>query len=104
MNKYKHISCPDIKKEIDKSIKKNGIKITKNKTIAMRDQSIKIKNRILSSNGKLVNIPSHIEMADEILDYLDELIKINRDKKISSILGERKIASFEDFLIIEGLF
>jgi hypothetical protein len=103
MKKYKHISS-EIKREIDKSIKKNGIKITKNKTIAMREQSLKMKNQILSRNGKLMNIPSHIEMADEILDYLDELVKINRDKKLSSILGERKIASFKDFLIIESLF
>lgn len=87
----------EIKDFVDESIKNLGLKIVLDKTLKMREESISIKNKILKSGGELLNIPSHIEMADEIIDYIGVLFRKEREEKIKKILSESRIYSFSEF-------
>jgi hypothetical protein len=61
------------------------IKDMKNALKKSRD----LKEDLINRNKDLLNVPSHIEMFEEIISYL-------RDKKIYSLF-ERRILKFKDF-------
>jgi ribonucleotide reductase beta subunit family protein with ferritin-like domain len=86
----------EIMNHIDKSIDKIGIEGTRIKTIEMLNQSLKIKKDLESKNLPLENIPSHIEMAQDILDYLNVKKSEKRDSIISSLL-ENRIMNFDTY-------
>ena len=51
----------------------------------------------LEEGGKELNLPI-TDSNKEVMDYLNDLLIKERDKKISSILGERKIYSFNQYI------
>lgn len=51
----------------------------------------------LQSGKELFNIKSS-DSDKEVLDYLNDLLIKERDQKLSSILGERKIYKFSEFI------
>ena len=72
---------PEMKNMIDKAVSILGIK----RVIYS-----------LQSGKELFNIKSS-DSDKEVLDYLNDLLIKERDQKLSSILGERKIFSFSEF-------
>lgn len=72
---------PEMKNMIDKAVSILGIK----KVIYS-----------LEEGGKQLNLPV-IDSDKEVMDYLNDLLIKERDQKLSSILGERKICSFSEF-------
>lgn len=51
----------------------------------------------LEEGGKKINLP--LDDSDkEVMDYLNDLLIKERDQKLSSILGERKIFNFSEFI------
>jgi hypothetical protein len=89
----------EIMNHIDKSIDKIGIEATRIKTIDMLNQSLKIKKDLESRNIPLKNIPSHIEMANDILDYLNVKKSEKRDSIISSLF-ENRIMNFDTYSLL----
>jgi len=81
---------------IDKSIDKIGIEATRLKTIDMLNQSLELKKDLESRNVPLKNVPSHIEMAHDILDYLNVKKSEKRDSIISSLF-ENRIMNFDTY-------
>jgi hypothetical protein len=81
---------------IDKSIEKIGIEATRIKVIDMLNQSIEAKKDLESRNIPLKNIPSHIEMAHDILDYLNVKKSEKRDSIIDSLF-ENSIMNFDTY-------
>ena len=81
---------------IDKSIDKIGIEATRLKTIDMLNQSLELKKDLESRNVPLKNVPSHIEMAHDILDYLNVKKSEKRDSIIDSLF-ENRIMNFDTY-------
>ena len=86
-----------IKDYIDLTISKIGLKETKDKIKKGLEESKIMKINHLKSGKSLYNIPSHIEVQEEILNYIDELITKQRDEKLTKLLGESKVYSFSEF-------
>jgi hypothetical protein len=86
----------EVRSHIDKSIDLIGIEATKRATIDMLNQSLKLKKDLETKNRPLLNVPSHIEMAYEILDYLDVKKSEKRDNIISSLF-ENRIMDFDSY-------
>ena len=86
----------EIMSHIDKSIDKIGIEATRLKTIDMLNQSLELKKDLESRNVPLKNVPSHIEMAHDILDYLNVKKSEKRDSIISSLF-ENSIMNFDTY-------
>jgi hypothetical protein len=81
---------------IDKSIEKIGIEATRVKVVDMLNQSLEIKKDLEYRNMPLKNIPSHIEMAHDILDYLNVKKSEKRDSIIDSLF-ENRIMNFDTY-------
>jgi hypothetical protein len=75
----------EIKKLIDIQIEKIGLEATLSKTYEMLKESLSTKDYLIINNKELKNIPSHIEMAYEIIDYVKSEI---RDHKISILINQ----------------
>jgi ribonucleotide reductase beta subunit family protein with ferritin-like domain len=86
----------EIIEHIDKSIEKIGIEATRVKVVDMLNQSLEIKKDLESMNMPLKNIPSHIEMAHDILDYLNVKKSEKRDSIIDSLF-ENRIMNFDTY-------
>jgi hypothetical protein len=86
----------EIMNHIDKSIDSIGIEATRIKVFDMLNQSLEIKKDLESRNMPLKNIPSHIEMAHDILDYLNVKKSEKRDSIISSLFEDR-IMNFDTY-------
>lgn len=99
MSREDSIMWREIINHIDKSIDKIGIEATRIKTIDMLNQSLKIKKDLESRNIPLKNIPAHIEMANDILDYLNVKKSEKRDSVISSLF-ENRIMNFDTYSLL----
>jgi hypothetical protein len=86
----------EIMNHIDKSIDSIGIEATRVKVVDMLNQSLEIKKDLESRNMPLKNIPSHIEMAHDILDYLNVKKSEKRDSIIDSLF-ENSIMNFDTY-------
>jgi hypothetical protein len=86
----------EIMDHIDKSIDSIGIEATRIKVVDMLNQSLEIKKDLESRNMPLKNIPSHIEMAHDILDYLNVKKSEKRDSIIDSLF-ENRIMNFDTY-------
>lgn len=78
------------------SIDKIGIEATRLKTIDMLNQSLELKRDLESRKVSLKNVPQHIEMALDILKYLDLKKQERRNSRISSLF-ENQIMNFNTY-------
>jgi hypothetical protein len=79
----------EIKEYVDELLLTRSIEsVIKDMKSALK-KSRDLKEDLIKRNKDLLNVPSHIEMFEEIISYL-------RDKKISSLF-ERRILKFKDF-------
>lgn len=88
----------NLKKQVDSIISKLGIKKVKDNMLKALNSSEESKKRILKAGGNLKNIPSHIKAGNEIIEYLDDLLKKERDDKINMLLSEKRIIKFKEFI------
>lgn len=87
-----------IKNGIDKIISDKGIDGAKKSINDMLSKSLVIKSNFEKLGKPLLNIPSHIDLAYELLAYIDEVKIKMRDDRMSQLLGEnRKILNFKEF-------
>ncbi len=86
----------EIMDHIDKSIDSIGVEATRVKVVDMLNQSLEIKKDLEYRNMPLKNIPSHIEMAHDILDYLNVKKSEKRDSIIDSLF-ENRIMNFDTY-------
>jgi hypothetical protein len=81
-------------------IKQNGIDNSIKNTRKLLFESEERKKQHIKNNTPLYNIESHIKLCKNMLEYLDEVKVETRDKKLKSLLGEKKILNFNNFKLI----
>lgn len=86
----------DIKNKLLEILEEDGIKKTREKFQKALKDSILMRDQQLSKNKPLYNIPSHIRLAGEVLDFIAEYEMEQRDKKLKSLF-EKRILSFSMF-------
>ena len=86
----------DIKNKLLEILEEDGINKTREKFQKARKDSILMRDQQLSQNMPLYNIPSHIRLAGEVLDFIAEYEMEQRDKKLKSLF-ERRILLFKDY-------
>lgn len=88
----------EIKSGMDKIISDKGIDGAKKSITDMLSKSLSMKSNLEKQRKPLLNIPSHINLAYELLNYIDEVKIKMRDDRMSQLLGEnRKILNFKEF-------
>ena len=87
----------EIKSMVLKALKIYGVKRVRKVYLKSLDDSIKLKNKMLSQGSPLYNIPNHIELNNEILDFITEYEIEERDRKINSLI-EKRVLSFSTFI------
>lgn len=85
-----------IKDKVIEMLKLYGIKKTREKFQKALSDSILMRDQQLSQNKPVYNLPNHIRLAGEVLDFINEYEMEERDKKIKSLF-ERKILLFKDY-------
>ena len=85
-----------IKDKIIEMLKLYDIKKTREKFQKALNDSILMRDQQLSQNKPVYNLPNHIRLAGEVLDFINEYEMEERDKKIKSLF-ERKILLFKDY-------
>ena len=86
----------DIKKKLLGILEVDGIKKTREKFQKALSDSILMRDQQLSQNKPVYNLPNHIRLAVEVLDFINEYEMEERDKKIKSLF-ERRILLFKDY-------
>ena len=86
----------DIKKKLLGILEADGIKKTRDKFQKALSDIIVMRDQQLSRNKPLYNLPNHIRLAGEVLDFINEYEMEERDKKIKSLF-ERRILLFKDY-------
>ena len=86
---------------VDKMISHKGIDSTRKSIQNMLSQSLSLKLEFEKKGKPILNIPSHIKLGYDLLDYINTVQKEMRDERISKILGEnRKILNFTEFSFV----
>jgi hypothetical protein len=86
---------------VDKMISHKGIDFTRKSIQNMLSQSLSLKVEFEKRGEPMINIPSHIKLGYELLDYINTVQREMRDERISKILGEnRKILNYTEFSFI----
>jgi hypothetical protein len=96
---------PVINKKIidmfNKIIEEYGIDYAIEKAEYLLSDSENRKNNLISKNKPIFNSDSHINLSKKLIDYLKDIKVDIRDKKLKSLLGEKKILNFSNFKLID---
>jgi hypothetical protein len=98
---------PIINKEIidmfNKIIEQYGIDYAIKKAEELLLDSENRKKHLISKNRHILNSDSHIDLSKRLIEYLQNIKVEIRNKKLKSLLGEKKILNFNNFKLISEL-
>jgi hypothetical protein len=96
---------PIVNKEIidmfNKIIEQYGIDYAIKKAEELLLDSENRKKYLISKNKPIFNSDSHIDFSKRLIEYLQNIKVETRDRKLKSLLGEKKILNFKNFKLID---